>query len=160
MNIIPLEDEHRLYLSPMVEDWGPVHAAGITTVFDMDGGLDEGVPTTPDGILYVYFPFNDSQLPNLARLHALGRLGAELIKAGHRVLSHCGLGFNRSALVAGVILKHLGTPGPSAVEQIRVRRPGALYNPIFAEYLMSGAPELMQTTTPTWRMPNRGDMIA
>ena len=30
-----------------------------------------------------------------------------LTEAGHRVLSHCGMGFNRSALVAGRILHHL-----------------------------------------------------
>jgi protein-tyrosine phosphatase len=141
MTIIPLDIDERLYLSPMVEDWQPVHEAGITAVFDLDGGLDDGVPTTPDGIMYVYFPFNDSQLPNLSRLHALGRLGASLIQSGHRVLSHCGLGFNRSALVAGVILKHMGVAGPIAVEQIRARRPGALYNPVFADYLLAGAPE-------------------
>lgn len=139
--IVPLDEHGRLFLSPAIEDWTPVHEAGISVVFDLDGGLDEGVPTTADGIVYIYFPFNDSQLPNLDRLHALGKLGASLIQSGHRVLSHCGLGFNRSALVAGVILKYMGVEGANVVDQIRLHRPGALYNPVFAEYLMSGAPE-------------------
>jgi protein-tyrosine phosphatase len=47
------------------------------------------------------------------------------------------MGFNRSALVAGVILHKLGVPGPDAVRSIQERRPGALYNDCFAEYLES-----------------------
>jgi len=51
----------------------------------------------------VYYPIYDEELPNLTRLDAVSALGAELIRGGHRVLSHCGMGFNRSALIAGVI---------------------------------------------------------
>ena len=46
------------------------------------------------------------------------------------------MGFNRSGLVAGLILKSLGMPGDAAVLRIRERRPGALYNDRFAEYLL------------------------
>jgi hypothetical protein len=45
------------------------------------------------------------------------------------------MGFNRSALVAGVILNKLGVRGPEIVERIRARRPGALFNEVFADYL-------------------------
>ncbi|HEY2829612.1 MAG TPA: hypothetical protein VGJ88_05785, partial [Thermoanaerobaculia bacterium] len=62
-------------------------------------------------------------------------LGASLIEGGHRVLSHCGMGFNRSALVAGRILHRLGMPGPQVVERLRERRAGALFNEIFASHL-------------------------
>ena len=47
------------------------------------------------------------------------------------------MGFNRSALVAGLILHKLGMPGRQVVAQIRARRPGALYNEQFARYLES-----------------------
>jgi protein-tyrosine phosphatase len=47
------------------------------------------------------------------------------------------MGYNRSALVAGLILVELGMTGPEAVARLRTRRPGALYNPIFAEHLES-----------------------
>jgi protein-tyrosine phosphatase len=47
------------------------------------------------------------------------------------------MGYNRSALVAGLILTELGVDGPAAVERLRARRPGALYNERFAEYLAS-----------------------
>jgi hypothetical protein len=46
------------------------------------------------------------------------------------------MGFNRSGLVAGLILTSLGMPGEVAVSRIRERRPGALYNDRFADYLL------------------------
>ena len=131
----PIDDEKRLFISPAIREWPPIAALGIDTVIDMDAGLDECIPTTPEGCLYVYFPIYDENLPPLTRLLAVGALGAELIRSGHRVLSHCGLGFNRSALVAGMILHKLGSTGPQIVERIRQRRPGALFNEVFADYL-------------------------
>ena len=53
------------------------------------------------------------------------------------MLSHCGMGFNRSALMAGVILVELGMPGPEAVARLRQRRAGALYNEMFSAFLES-----------------------
>jgi len=130
-----LDDLGKLYLSPAIREWGPVAALGIDTVFDMEGGLDECIPTTPDGCVYVYFPIFDEELPNLHKLAAIAHMGAHLIRNGHRVLSHCGMGFNRSALVAGVIMHKLGMRGPDIVQRIRERRPGALFNDVFASYL-------------------------
>jgi protein-tyrosine phosphatase len=133
-----LDDEGKLFISPAIREWEPIAALGIDTVFDMDGGLDECIPTTPDGCIYIYFPIYDEELPPLSRLEALGNLGAHLIRSGHGVLSHCGMGFNRSALVAGVILHKLGgMRGPEIVSRIRERRPGALFNDVFAGYLRS-----------------------
>ena len=130
-----IDDDGKLYISPAIREWAPVAALGIDTVFDMEGGLDECIPSTPDGCIYVYFPIYDEGLPPLSRLEALGRLGAALIRSGHGVLSHCGMGFNRSALVAGAILHQLGMRGPEIVQRIRDRRPGALFNDVFAGYL-------------------------
>jgi len=53
------------------------------------------------------------------------------------VLSHCGMGYNRSALVAGLILVRLGVSGPDAVLRLRSRRPGVLFNEVFAAHLES-----------------------
>ena len=47
------------------------------------------------------------------------------------------MGFNRSALVAGLILVELGVPGPQVVERLQSRRPGALFNDRFADFLRS-----------------------
>jgi hypothetical protein len=135
MELFQIDDDARLFISPAIEDWPSVARYGIDTVIDLEGGLDAGIPTIPDHCLYIYFPIFDDELPNLTKLRGVARLGASLVREGHRVLSHCGLGFNRSALVAGLILTELGVTGPDAVERLRVRRPGALFNDRFATYL-------------------------
>lgn len=132
-----IDDAGRLFLSGSIEDWAPVHARGISVVVDLEGDVDHGVPTVADEFLYVYLPIHDGDLPNLERLHAVGRLGAELVGKGHKLLSHCGMGLNRSALVAALVLMHHGMTGPQAVERLQARRPGALFNTVFADYLRS-----------------------
>ena len=79
----------------------------------------------------------DEDLPEIDRLDAVAELGAREIRSGRHVLSHCGAGFNRSALVAGAILHKLGENGADIVKRIRARRPGALFNTVFADYLLS-----------------------
>ena len=135
VNFYRVDEEGRLFISPAIREWSPIADLGIDTVIDMDAGLDDCIPTTPEGCLYIYFPIYDEELPTMSRLDAVGTLGAQLIRSGHRVLSHCGMGFNRSALVAGVILNKLGVPGTEIVTRIRERRPGALFNDVFADYL-------------------------
>lgn len=133
--LIQVDDAGCLYISPVISDWSIVSSYGIDTVIDLEGGLDQCIPSKPNECLYVYFPIEDEELPDLRKLEAIAKLGAELVGSGHRVLSHCGLGFNRSALVAGRILHHLGMPGQDVVTRLRERRPGALFNEIFAEHL-------------------------
>jgi len=137
MDLFQIDDDSLLFISPAITDWDSVTCRGIDTVIDVDGDIDSDVPTLPDKSLYIYFPIFDEDLPNLVKLHALGNLGASLVSSRHSVLAHCGLGFNRSALVAGVILHTLGMPGPEIVTRIRDRRPGALFNDRFAAYLES-----------------------
>jgi hypothetical protein len=132
-----VDDHGRLFISPVITDWSIVSSYGIDTVIDLEGGLDECIPTVPNGCLYVYFPIYDEDLPDLDKLEAVVSLGAHLVGNGHRVLSHCGMGFNRSALVAGRILHRLGMPGEKVVQQLRERRPGALFNEVFAEHIVS-----------------------
>ena len=135
MELFQVDDAGHLYISPAIEDWSDLARHKIDTVIDLDGGLDVGVPTVPNEYLYIYFPIYDEHLPNMAKLHAVARLGASLIKQRHRILSHCGMGFNRSALVAGLILCELGHNGAEVVTRLRERRPGALFNDRFADYL-------------------------
>ena len=132
-----MHEQYGLFLSPDIDDWEPLKEYGISAIIDLDGDLDIGVPTVPNHMLYIYFPIYDENLPDLEKLHAVARLGASLVKSGQRVLSHCGMGLNRSALVAGLILTYLGMSGEDAVARLRERRPGALYNDNFALYLQS-----------------------
>ncbi|MEO8503050.1 MAG: hypothetical protein ABI609_04050 [Acidobacteriota bacterium] len=137
MQLFAIDDDERLFISPAIVSWQPILDRGIDVVVDLEGGLDLGVPTVPNQILYLYFPIFDEDLPHRAKLDAVADLGANLVRQGHSVLSHCGMGFNRSALVAGLILNRLGMPGPLALERLRARRPGALFNDVFAAYLAS-----------------------
>jgi protein-tyrosine phosphatase len=135
MTLYQVDDEARLFISPVIEDWDTVAQHKIDIVIDLEGGLDTCIPTMPGACLYVYFPIYDEQLPDAARLDAVAMMGAHLVRSGHCVLSHCGMGFNRSALVAGRILHQLGMSGPDVVARLRERRPGALFNDVFAEHL-------------------------
>jgi protein-tyrosine phosphatase len=137
MELFQVDDDGLLYISPAIDDWDVLARHEIDTVIDLDGDLDNGVPTVPNQCLYVYFPILDEDLPDLGKLNAVGNLGANVIHSGHRVLSHCGMGFNRSALVAGVILHKLGMSGTDIVRRLRDRRPGALFNEVFAAHLES-----------------------
>lgn len=132
-----VDDSGHLFISPVITNWAVVSSYGIDTVIDLEGGLDECIPTISNGCLYVYFPIFDEQLPDLHQLEAVVSLGAHLVANGHRVLSHCGMGFNRSALIAGRILHRLGMPGDVVVQRLRNRRPGALFNEEFARHILS-----------------------
>jgi protein-tyrosine phosphatase len=137
MELFQVDDDGRLYISPAITDWDVLSRHGVDTIIDLDGDVDSGVPTVPNQCLYIYFPIFDDDLPNLHKLDALGNLGASIVGSGHRLLSHCGMGYNRSALVAGVILNKLGMPGRAIVQRLRERRPGALFNDCFAAYIES-----------------------
>ena len=137
MELFQVDDAGQLFISPAISDWQVLQRHRVDTIIDLDGELDSGVPTVPNECLYIYFPIFDEELPNLHKLHAIGSLGANLVRSGHSVLSHCGMGFNRSALVAGLILHELGMPGPEIVNRLRERRPGALFNERFASYIES-----------------------
>ena len=137
MDIVQLDERNLLFLSADIDDWLPLAQSGISAIIDLDGDLDTGVPTRPNTVLYVYFPIRDDDLPDVGKLHAVARLCATLVRSGHKVLTHCQMGFNRSALVAGLALVYLGMRGEDAVELLRAKRPGALFNEVFAEYLQS-----------------------
>jgi protein-tyrosine phosphatase len=138
MDLYQIDDDGQLFISADLRDWAQAVPHGIDVVIDVDGGLDTWIPTHSNHCLYVYFPFDDDDqlLPSVTKLRAIAQMGASLIREGHRVLAHCGMGYNRSGLIAGLILKALGLPGAAAVARIRERRPGALFNDRFAEYLM------------------------
>jgi hypothetical protein len=146
VEIFQIDAQGQVFISPDVDDWQLVTAYRITAVFDLDSDIDIGVPAIPNQLLYIYFPFEDKEIPDLPRLHGLARLGARLVQQGHRILLHCGMGHNRSALLAGVILTYLGMTGADAVTLLRQKRRGALYNRAFAAYLQSlprnGDPEV------------------
>jgi protein-tyrosine phosphatase len=142
MDLFQVDDDGRLFISPAIEEWDSLARYEIDTVIDLEGGVDTCIPSITNHCLYIYFPIDDDneQLPNMIKLRAIARLAAALVAEGHRVLSHCGMGYNRSALMAGLILIELGMPGAEAVARLRKRRPGALFNEGFALCLASFDP--------------------
>ena len=137
MELFQVDDDGRLFISPAISDWETIARFEIDTVIDLEGELDTCIPSITNHCLYVYFPIDDDneQLPNMITLRAIAHMAAALITDGHRVLSHCGMGFNRSAFMAGLILIELGMPGAAVVARLRERRQGALFNDGFAACL-------------------------
>ena len=129
------EYEGELYISSDIDDWEELHKRQITVVVDVDGSLDD-VPHEPEDLLYIYFPFEDDELPDREKLHGVAVLIATLA-LHEKILVHCSLGFNRSCLVMGLALTYLGITGHRAMKHLQTIRPGALYNPIYAAYLES-----------------------
>jgi hypothetical protein len=145
MDLFQVDDHARLFISPAIDCWDDIAKYEIDTVIDLEGGLDTCIPTLSNHCLYIYFPIDDDneQLPNMVKLRAIARLGATLVAEGHRVLSHCGMGYNRSAFVAGLIMIEMGMSGPDVVARLREVRPGALFNDGFAaclESMLASAP--------------------
>ncbi len=137
MDLFQVDDDGRLFISPAISDWETLERFEIDTVIDLEGELDTCIPSITNHCLYIYFPIDDDneQLPNMVKLRAIARMAAALIADGHRVLSHCGMGFNRSAFMAGLIMIEMGMTGPAAVARLRERRSGALFNDGFAACL-------------------------
>lgn len=157
MDIFQLDAAGHIFISPDIDDWNPIRDYGITAVIDLDGHTDHGVPALLNHMLYIYFPFDDVRsLPDLEKLHAIAQLGASLVRQGHKVLAHCGMGHNRCALVAGLILRYLGMSGAEVVALIRQKRQGALYNKTFAAYLAECAvPHLRGGSSPVLAVPEQ-----
>lgn len=147
MEIIAVNPAETLFVSGAIEDWEALRQLRINVVVDMDGGIDDGLPEGPDAIFYVYHPIRDEDLPNLAQIEALGRLVADLVSAGHRVLVHCRMGFNRSVLVIATALTYMGLSGREAISDLRRRRPGALFNEVFAAHVEALPPRRISIET-------------
>jgi protein-tyrosine phosphatase len=138
---VPLDEDGRLWISADCGDWSAVVVEHrLSVVIDLERDLDRGIPAEAGSVVYLYFPIRDEGLPPLERLHAIARFGADLLRRGERVLVHCEMGLNRSALLAGLMLVHDGESGEAALERLQTRRPGALYNQRFAEYLRCQPP--------------------
>ena len=147
MDIVAVNPGETLFVSGAIEDWDAIRLLRIDVIVDMDGDVDGGLPQAPNSIFYVYHPIRDEDLPNVGQIEALGRLVADLVSAGHRVLVHCRMGFNRSALVIATALTYMGLSGRQAMEDLRRRRPGTLFNEAFAAHVEALPPRRLSIET-------------
>lgn len=75
-------------------------------------------------------------LPYIPLWQNAARQVVQHLRAGKTVLVTCMQGWNRSGMVSAHVLRELtGAPGSQIVEHIQRRRPNALCNPTFVQYL-------------------------
>lgn len=87
----------------------------------------------PDVRVHVHHPINDEPyVPD--GIDDLARYGFALWHRGP-LLVHCTFGFNRSGMVVARILMEDGLSADSAIVLIREKRPGALSNQSFVNWL-------------------------
>ena len=106
----------------------------IDTIIDLEGGIDNLYSFSFNSYLYWHI-LDAPWLPNIENLWNISRYAFNCWKQEMRVLVHCSMGKNRSGLVNGCILWLDGMIGAEAVKLIQEKRPGALFNPIFKNYL-------------------------
>jgi len=84
---------------------------------------------------YIYFPMSDGKVIN-QDICKFSNYVAKKIVNGHAVLTHCHAGRNRSGFFnALVVRKVLKISGEQALEYVRRKRPRAIDNIYFEEYL-------------------------
>lgn len=90
----------------------------------------------PDGVEYYMLPIADGKIKDGDLLNRLATRLLQRILEGHKVLVHCNAGRNRSGLLSALIVrKYFKISGREALNYVRERRPEAVANPHFEEYL-------------------------
>jgi len=118
-------------------DWATIRGRKIDVVVDLYGALEADLPTTPNSIIYLYWPILDiAALPDMQVMDILTDTVVRLIRTGHRILVHCHMGKSRSGLFNAIVLTKLQhISGHEALGIVRQGRPGAVGNQTFAGYL-------------------------
>src|SRR5471030_735567 len=104
MDVTPIDDDERLFVSSRIDDLACIDEHRISVVVDLETRLDTGIPSSDGTRLYLYYPFEDDDVPDATLIDPLATFLAQLHRSGHRVLVHCSMWLNRSPLVAGVVL--------------------------------------------------------
>jgi hypothetical protein len=123
--------DENLYQSSMIDD--VARAKMFDVCIDLAGGID---PDASDFMIYLKWTIEDGGLPDLDILTLVASFGYDLAyKKKIKVLVHCQQGINRASLLNGVILWMNGMKGQNIINYIRRKRPGALFNQTFINYL-------------------------
>lgn len=125
--------DENLYQSSMIDDIE--RAKMFDACIDLEGGID---PNSSDFKIYLNWTIEDAGLPDLDILKMVASFGSDLAyKKKMKVLVHCKQGINRASLINGMILWMKGMSGEEIVNYIRSKRPGALFNQNFVNYLVN-----------------------
>ncbi len=126
--------DENLYQSTKIEGGDAERVKQFDVCIDLESGIDIGAA---DFKIYINWPIEDGpDLPDIDILKSMATLGYNLAyKNKLKVLVHCKQGINRASLLNGEILRLKGVKGQEIVDYIRQKRPGALTNPYFEDYL-------------------------
>jgi hypothetical protein len=137
----------RLWIGGSPVHWDVVRELGVEAVVDVDDAdADRSErPSWLSELIVVSRPLVDG--PDVTSMTAaaepIGAVTASLLRAGLKVLVHCGWGRNRSGLVVScALIDLLGLSGAEALRVVRRAQPRAVNNPGFAQWvLQAGAAE-------------------
>jgi protein-tyrosine phosphatase len=93
----------------------------VDVIVDLEDWESAWVPPVPLGRVYVSFPMDDGDHVD-PKVRDLAAFVASLVHSGRRVLVHCTEGLNRSGVVVGRTLMHMGMTTTEAIELVRRRR--------------------------------------
>lgn len=110
---------------------------GFDPAYDVVVDLTGAHRAIDEGVIAVEWPIVDGPMPDAQKARALARWVADLVDQGFRVQVLCAAGLNRSGLIVGRALIELGYDPDEAIERIRSKRPNALHNRTFVEWLLS-----------------------
>jgi protein-tyrosine phosphatase len=87
---------------------------------------------------YLHSPLPDGKITNVMDWSALAKGVQDHLNRGGTALIQCHAGRNRSGFLAAlVVARTMGMTGEEAMEFVRIRRPRAIANPHFEDYLRS-----------------------
>jgi len=126
--------DENLYQSSKIDDLDKIKKFDVC--IDLAGNVDLGADSFK---VYLKWSIKDGALPDLNILNSIAVFGCDLSYKGKlKVLVHCDQGLNRSSLVNGLILYKNGFgDGKKIIDYIRSKRPGALTNNNFTDYLLN-----------------------
>lgn len=129
----------RLYQRGHIEKRHPLDVAEtfrkhhISVVVNLHRRQNRNLPTN---VMHIQWPIADNKVPSTLILLELANLLVRFIENGHVVLVHCNAGRNRSSLLSAIIVSMLlGISGKEAIAYMQEKRPNALANLHFVQFL-------------------------
>ena len=118
---------------------GGTYSPVIPTGFDAVVCCREVTDWALIGVPFLHLPMVDwSTLPKAWLIRGGEAFLDEVVeRSSQKALVHCAEGHNRSGLVVGYYLIKYGYKPQDAIDLIRSKRPGALSNQTFVDYLLS-----------------------
>lgn len=78
------------------------------------------------GFIFHHLPIRDGSIPSVKDLNGLVPIIINHLLAGENVLVHCRGGKGRAGTICACCLSHFGYIGQNAIDEVRLRRPGAV----------------------------------